>query len=342
MSEAPQRVGNTHPSDVNNHTDATNTDPAQAYFNLETPKPVQIQSKAVDVLKRFRHNENITAIPVINAQLQPVGLITRRHTLAVFGHKFSYELNGRKSVGILMDEHPVIFDITSDIDSISRCMTERNELSAFDPAIMTQNGQYCGLLSVITLLKRMTDIRIELAFDSNPLSRLPGNNSINREIDIRLQQGQSFMLVYADLDNFKAFNDHYGYERGDRVIQLVANILKDVVMPYDFIGHVGGDDFVMVLHPDGWRHKVEAVLDRFSLESGLLYHADDKERGYIVAENRQGQIMHFALMSLSMAVVPCEPGVYDSHITVAEVASEVKHLAKKETGNSIVVNRRSV
>jgi len=342
MSQAAQQVGSTHPTDINNHTGASNIDPAQAYFKLETPKPAQIQSKAVDVLKHFRLNEGITAIPVVNALSHPVGLITRRHTLAVFGHKFSYELNGRKSVEILMDEHPVIFDVTSDIDSISRAMTERDELHAFDPAIMTLNGQYCGLLSVITLLKRMTDIRIELAFDSNPLSRLPGNNSINREIDMRLQQGQSFILVYADIDNFKAFNDHYGYERGDRVIQLLANILKGVVVPHDFIGHVGGDDFVMILHPDGWRHKVEAVLDRFSIESGLLYHAVDRERGYIVAENRQGQTMHFALMSLSMAAVPCEPGVYDSHITVAEVASEVKHLAKKEAGNSIVVNRRSV
>ncbi len=334
MSQTAPQVDHALPGD------AGNNNPAHAYFTLETPKPVQLQHPAIDVLQRFRRDESIVAIPVVNAQLQPVGLITRRHTLAVFGHKFSYELNSRKKVDILMDKQAVIFEVTSDIDSISRCMTERDELHAFDPAIMTRDGQYCGLLSVITLLKRMTDIRIELAFDSNPLSRLPGNNSINREIDIRLQQGQSFMLVYADLDNFKAFNDHYGYERGDRVIQLLAGILKDVAGPHDFIGHVGGDDFVMILHPDDWRQKVAAALDRFSIESGLLYHSSDRERGYIVAENRQGQTMNFALMSLSMAVVPCEPGSYHSHVAVAEVASEVKHLAKKEAGNSIVVNRR--
>jgi len=230
----------------------------------------------------------------------------------------------------------------TDADTISRAMTERKGLCAFDPALMTQDGIYCGLLSVITLLKRMTDIRIEQAFDSNPLSRLPGNNSINREMDMRLQQGKAFILVYADLDSFKAFNDHYGYERGDRVIQLVANIFKDVISGSDFIGHIGGDDFVMLLEADAWRQKVEMALHRFSLESALMYHTDDRERGFIVAENRQGQSMHFALMSLSMAVVPCEPGLYDSHITVAEVASEVKHLAKKEAGNSIVVNRRSM
>jgi len=309
-------------------------------FGLEAPEAVQSGSLAIDVLQRFRSDATVMAIPVVNAQMQPLGLVTRRQTLAVFGHKFSYELNSRKSVEILMDEQPVIFDVNADIDMISRAMTEREQLRAFDPAIMTTNGQYCGLLSVITLLKRLTDIRIELAFDSNPLSRLPGNNSINREVDERLRQGASFMLIYVDIDSFKAFNDHYGYERGDRIIQLLAGILKAVVSSRDFIGHVGGDDFVMLLEADGWRRKAEAVLEQFSIESAQMYHPAERERGFIIAENRQGEQMHFALMSLSMAVVPCEPRLYESHVVIAEVASEVKHLAKRQGGNSIVVNRR--
>lgn len=330
----PLPVSNEPPPNMN--TSRTGSGP----FSLETLTPVQLHTLAVDVLHTFRHHDAIMAIPVINALSQPVGLITRRKTLAVFGHKYSYELNSRKTVEILMDEQPLILDAHSDIEAISRAMTERDELRAFDPAIMTTNGQYCGLLSVITLLKRMTDIRIELAFDSNPLSRLPGNNSINREIDKRLQQNQAFMLVYADLDNFKAFNDHYGYERGDRVIQLVARVFNAAAMPHDFIGHVGGDDFVMLLHPDRWREQIESALDRFSIESALMYNSDERQRGYIIAEGRQGQIMHFPLMSLSIAVVPCPAHAYPSHVAVAEIASEVKHRAKMESGNSIVVNRR--
>ncbi|MDQ6996871.1 MAG: GGDEF domain-containing protein, partial [Mariprofundus sp.] len=145
---------------------------------------------------------------------------------------------------------------------------------------------------------------------------------------------------YIDIDNFKAFNDCYGYERGDRVIQLVANSLKDIASPCDFVGHIGGDDFVILLEVESWHAKADLILNRFCAKSVLMYHADDRERGYIIAENRQGQVLHFALMSLSMAVVPCEPGLYASHIAVAEIASEVKHLAKKQQGNSIVVNRR--
>ncbi len=325
-TQQPQPIGN---------------DAFEGCFDLEHTPPIAIGSTALQALQRFRDDEHVMAIPVVNAQQRPIGLITRRATLAVFGHKYSYELNARKGVEILIGEQPLIFDSSADIDAISRAMTERDRLNAFDPAIMTRNGVYCGLLSVITLLKRMTDIRIELAFDSNPLSRLPGNNSINREIDARLLQRQPFMLVYVDLDHFKAFNDCYGYERGDRVIRMLSEQLKTVARPGDFIGHVGGDDFVMMLAPATWREQVENVLERFRIESAAMYHPDDRERGNIVAENRQGEQMRFPLMSLSMAVVPCDAGAYDSHIAVAEVASEVKHLAKHATGNSIAINRRA-
>lgn len=311
------------------------------YFSLETTEPVQAGSKAIQVLQHFSRDKLVMAVPVVNSLMQPVGLITRQATLSVFGHKYSYELNSRKAVEILMAEYPLIFDVDADIDTISRAMTQRDQRCAFDPAIMTKDGVYHGLLSVITLLKRMTDVRIALAFDSNPLSRLPGNNSINREIDARLQQDHSFMLVYVDLDHFKAFNDYYGYERGDRVIQLVARLLKDEASEHDFIGHVGGDDFVMLLEPDGYRQKADAVLNKFHNESAKMYAPDDRQRGFIISKNRQGEQMDFPLMSISMAVVPCQADMYDSHIAVAEVASEVKHLAKQESGNSIVVNRRA-
>jgi len=309
-------------------------------MDLEHPEAVHINSMATDVLKHFREHENIDALAVVNDENKAVGLVTRRETLAIFGHKFSHDLNRNKSVEILMDSQAKSFDISADIDVISQHMTERNESDHFDPVIITRNGLYYGLLSVITLLKSITDIRLQQAYDCNPLSRLPGNNSINREIDFRFQNEVDFMLVYADLDSFKAYNDCYGYERGDRIIQMVAKILGNEIDEQDFLGHVGGDDFVLLLQPNEWRKKLETILTIFSAESSMMYHQADRQRGYIVAKDRQGQEQNFALMSLSLAVVPCPPKSFVSHITVSEVASEIKHLAKNEPGNSIVVNRR--
>lgn len=309
-------------------------------MGLDHPDPIHIDCMATDVLKRFSEDEDMAALAVINDDMQVMGLVTRRKTLTVFGHKFSHDLNRGKSVEILMDSSPSSFDIATDINVISRNMTERNEGCHFDPAIMTRNGIYDGLLSVITLLKSITDIRLQQAYDCNPLSRLPGNNSINCEIDFRLQNEVDFMLVYVDLDSFKAYNDCYGYERGDRIIQMVAKILGHEIDKQDFLGHVGGDDFVLVLQPDGWHKKLETILTIFSAESAMMYKQEDRLRGYIIAEDRQGTEKNFALMSLSLAVVPCPPQSFTSHVTVAEVASEVKHLAKNKLGNSIVINRR--
>jgi len=309
-------------------------------MELEHPKAIHINSLATDVLQTFNDQENITALAVVNDDEHVMGMVTRRKTLAIFGHRFSHDLNRGKSVDILMHSSPCCFDIATDINVISRTMTERNKASHFDPAIITKNGIYCGLLSIITLLKSITDTRLQQAYDCNPLSRLPGNNSINREIDSRLQNDIDFMLVYADLDSFKAYNDCYGYERGDRVIQMVAKILTAELDEQDFLGHVGGDDFVLILHSDNWHAKLELILTIFSAESAMMYRQEDRLRGYIVAEDRQGIEKNFALMSLSLAVVPCPPQSFSSHVTVAEVASEVKHLAKHKLGNSIVINRR--
>jgi len=309
-------------------------------MDLDYPEPVHINSMATDVLKRFSEHEDIAALAVVNDDMQVMGMVTRHKTLAIFGHKFSHDLNRGRSVEILMDFNPSCFDIATDIHIISHRMTERNKGSHFDPAIITRNGIYCGLLSIITLLKSITDIRLQQAYDCNPLSRLPGNNSINHEIDFRLQNEVDFMLIYADLDSFKAYNDCYGYERGDRIIQMVAKILSHEIDEQDFLGHVGGDDFVLILQPDEWRKKLENILAVFTTESAMMYKEEDQLRGYIVAEDRQGIERNFALMSLSLAVVPCPAQSFSSHITVAEVASEVKHLAKNKLGNSIVVNRR--
>ncbi|MDX8405700.1 MAG: GGDEF domain-containing protein [Mariprofundus sp.] len=311
-----------------------------ADLQLQYTEPVRSGAMATAVLARFHKDENLMALPVVDEQMQPLGLVTRRKIISVFGHKFSHELYRCKHADILMEDHEIILDMHTGIEQISCAMTDREEYRAFDPAIMTCDGLYCGLLSVISVLKSLTSSRIERAFDSNPLTHLPGNNSINSDIDSRLLAGKPFVLAYLDLDYFKVFNDHYGYERGDRVIQLVAVILRETAHPGEFVGHIGGDDFVFLLEPVQWRERLEQLLDQFRDESLKLYDEGDRKRGYMAGENRQGERMRFNLMSLSVAVVSCVAGQFDSHVEVAEVASEVKHKAKSIEGNSIAMNQR--
>jgi len=309
-------------------------------LELEAAQALTLDMDAIDVLETFANQEDIVALPVVNTEHQAVGLITRRKVLAVFSHTFSRELNRHKKVDVIMETKPLIFDYQTDLESVSQAVTKRKTSHAFDPVIFTQDGKYIGVLSVITLLKAITQMHIQDALGCNPLSQLPGNNRINQEIDARLQNNIPFSLIYADLDSFKAYNDHYGYERGDHIIQWVAKLLQQHAGPHDFVGHVGGDDFVILIQGDAWQAYTDKMLHDFSEGIPALYKKKDRKLGYILGENRQGKQTKFPFISLSLAVILCPQNSYPSHVCVAEVACEIKHLAKQQEGNSVVVNRR--
>lgn len=309
-------------------------------LQLEKTKPVGLSMYAIDVLDKFSHHEDIVALPVVDTEGKAVGLITRRKVLTQFSHKFSRDLNRNKRVDIVMEKNPLIFDTRTNLELVSQTVTQRKASHAFDPVIFTDHGKYIGILSIITLLKILTEINIKSALDCNPLSKLPGNNCINNEIDQRLQNKEAFTLIYADLDSFKAYNDHYGYERGDHIIQWVAELLKKHQKKGDFIGHVGGDDFVIILKNSVWKDYIDAMLNDFQKGVPDLYKKKDRSLGYILGEDRQGNPTKFPFISLSLAVIPCPEDSFPSHVCVAEAASEIKHLAKQKEGNSVVVNRR--
>jgi len=142
---------------------------------------------------------------------------------------------------------------------------------------------------------RNTLRRIDRNRWANPLTGLQGNIEIQSEINQRIATKQLFAVIYADLDNFKAYNDVYGFASGDRAIKLTADIIVDNVRSYgnqnDFIGHVGGDDFIIVSTPDKAEDIVKGIIEEFDIKSKSLYCEEDLKRGYIVTSNRQGQVM---------------------------------------------------
>jgi diguanylate cyclase (GGDEF)-like protein len=179
----------------------------------------------------------------------------------------------------------------------------------------------------------------------SPLTGLAGNLRIQDEIHRLVQSGVPFALLYADLDNFKSYNDHYGFIRGDNAIQLTARILQDVVTDMvgeeAFIGHVGGDDFVAISPPEKAEELCQALVERFDREVTTLYDAEDRERGYVEVANRKGESQRFPLLSLSIGVATSTRRKFSHREEAVAVATELKEYAKRSEGSSWAIDRRS-
>jgi len=195
------------------------------------------------------------------------------------------------------------------------------------------------LARIRAALRRQTRVQVV-----NPLTQLPGNTAIADEAQRRLASATPFALYWLDLDNFKALNDAYGFARGDRVIKLLADILRDVQMGYDeaqmFVGHVGGEDFVVLTTPPMIDALCRDVIARFDREVRAFYNGDDLERGYLHGTDRFGMPRRFPIVGVSIGVVTTEVRTFSSYDELSLVASEVKGKAKKYVGSSYVVDGR--
>jgi len=181
--------------------------------------------------------------------------------------------------------------------------------------------------------------------DLSPLTALPGNFRIAEELEKRVGSGRPLAVIHSDLDNFKAFNDHYGFMRGDTVIKFNANVLVAAAVETGdatcFIGHIGGDDFVVVMHPDGAEQFCKTVIDRF--DDGILdfYDPADALRGFVEVIDRRGERHAFPIVSISLGVATNLRRTFASEWEASAVASEMKEHAKHEAGSCYRVDRRT-
>jgi diguanylate cyclase (GGDEF)-like protein len=192
---------------------------------------------------------------------------------------------------------------------------------------------------VRTTLRRTADIR-----SVSPLTGLPGNHRIDVEISARARSGDPYAVCHVDLDEFKSFNDAYGFLRGDDLLLVLSGVLQDAVSRVDdppaFVGHVGGDDFVLVCTPDQAEPVCQRVLSAFDAAVPAAYDPDDAERGYLEVTDRRGELRRHGLVSVSIGVA-CYTGGDRDHRAVVAAATEMKGVAKTQEGSVVAVDRRS-
>ncbi len=179
--------------------------------------------------------------------------------------------------------------------------------------------------------------------DSNPLTKLPGNPSIQARIEKEIASKQPFAVMYMDLNNFKVYNDVYGFKEGDNVIKQTAKLIETISLNYDFssfLGHIGGDDFICVCKAETAEEISKQIIREFDQMAPNFYNEADRQKGFLSAKDRSGDIKDFALLSISIAVVHNQKRVLSSYGQISAIASELKHYAKSQKGSFAAIDRR--
>jgi PleD family two-component response regulator len=181
--------------------------------------------------------------------------------------------------------------------------------------------------------------------EANPLTGLPGNTAIERELKARINRKEPYAFLYIDIDNFKAFNDYFGYQKGDEIISYIAGVLTKSVeklgSKQDFVGHIGGDDFVLVTDPSRGQFMSKHIIEEFDKGAMFLLGEEDVKRGYFEVRNRQGDIARVSLMSITIALVVSTENKIDHFAEINDIASELKKYGKNVKGSVVIRERRN-
>lgn len=292
------------------------------------------------VYEMFNADPALHALPVVKNRT-PVGLINRYTLIDGFARPYHRELYGKKPCSKFMDAAPLVVDQDISIQDLSARIVEAERHHLTNGFIITANGHYLGLGTGHDLVREITRMQITAARHANPLTQLPGNVPIDERIGFLLRNEVAFCVCYCDLDHFKPFNDVYGFHKGDEVIQLTAKVLAGFCDPtQDFIGHIGGDDFIILFQSRDWESRCQSILKLFGETIREFFSVEDRERNGYVTEDRQGVKAFHPLTSLSLGVVKVEPGAFASLHEVSFAATDAKKQAKKIPGNSLFVERR--
>jgi diguanylate cyclase (GGDEF)-like protein len=330
---------------------ATSTGPAPVHIQACAPTVRRIlrQVPAVehtvltnDVYTLFQQRPDLHLVAVLDTG-RPIGLIHRMRMLDKLARPYHRELYGNKPCEQILDNAPLVVDHATSLQALGHLISEENPYHLSDGFIIMENDRFLGVGTGFDLIREVTRLQLNAARYANPLTQLPGNVPINQHIEALLQAGEMFVVCYCDLDQFKPFNDTYSYRKGDEVIQITADLLRSHTdADLDFVGHIGGDDFIVVFRSPDWQARCRQVLDAFLPATRHLYRPEHLQAAGYDAHNREGAWVFHGLVSLSIGAVTIDTALPFSSYQLAEFAAQAKAQAKKTPGNSLFQERRSL
>lgn len=295
------------------------------------------------IVDLFHRDDQLLAIPVLNERQQPIGVLRSLHVLKRSTERYFMDIFDKHSCAELMDPNPLVFDVSTPLRAMSDAMANLDERLLVDGFIVTRDGSYFGSGRSSDLLKAVSDLQVHAARYANPLTLLPGNVPIDNHLDRLIEAGETFAAVVWDIDHFKPFNDVYGYRIGDDIIRMAARALTQAADPQcDFVGHIGGDDFIMVLSSADWEDRLTRVCEAFDNGVRSFFSAEHLAAGGYVTLNRQNQPSFHPLPTFSAGAVLHLPGSFESARALSAALAEPKRVVKGRAGGSrFFVDRRT-
>ncbi|MFL9887915.1 phosphodiesterase [Paraburkholderia agricolaris] len=294
-----------------------------------------------DVLELFNRLPDLHAVAVVEND-EPVALINRRSFMDRYALPYHRELFGKRPCLQFANASPVIIEQSMTVEQMAKLLASDDQRYLADGFVITdKHGKYAGLGTGENLVRAVTEVRIEAARYANPLTFLPGNIPISSHIARLLGNDAGFYACYVDLNHFKPFNDQYGYWQGDEVLKFAAAVLADVCDPTrDFLGHVGGDDFLILFQSEDWNDRVLRAIHLFNEGAQRFYAPADRLAGGIHGEDRRGNPTFFGFVTMAIGCVRVEsdggPSFYSSE-EIASVAALAKRRAKHEASGFVLI-----
>jgi diguanylate cyclase (GGDEF)-like protein len=287
-------------------------------------------------IKEYFDSNDITGACIVNNGI-PVGFVMKHALDSALATQYGVAVFTKRPVSLVMDRNPLIVDYHTPVVEVSRMAMSRKTENIYDYIIITNNRKYCGIVTIRSLLNYTTMLECNYARQLNPLTELPGNTVIQNTINNMLKTKRTFSILYLDLDNFKIYNDTYGFENGDRILKYTAQLIHSKIkalFPYNgFVGHIGGDDFVGVIENsiEECKKLCEEIIEEFDRSILDFFNEKDKRNKYIEATSRDGSKGIFPLTSLSIAGIYGEFNNFlnpeEVGLAVASIKKEVKHIS---------------
>lgn len=299
-------------------------------------------NKEVD--KVFREDTSILGIPVVNNG-EVKGLVMRNVFYSALSTTYGNAIFMNRPVELLMEKSPMIVDYNTPVSYVSNLAVKRKSENLYDCIIISEGNRYKGLITIKELLEYITEKNVEMAKNSNPLTGLPGNMLIEDRLDKVIKDPGNNYVLYFDLDNFKAYNDIYGFENGDKVLKMTGELLEQTFNRLgrgnSFLGHIGGDDFIAIVEIEDPVPLLDDIIKMFDARVKQHYTNRDANRGYFISYDRKGEIDMFPLTTISISAVPMAKKRFSDTEDLARHMSYLKRKCKKTIGSCYCIDNEN-